>query len=136
MRAWLMDSYHGVEKLRLEEVTDPQPGPGQVLVRTIYAALNPADAFLAQAQYPAKPALPHVLGRDGVGEVIAAGADVKEIKPGDMVAILHGNVGVETWGTLAGKTVAAAAELVPVPQGWSLEEVAGAPLVYLTAWQA
>ena len=136
MRAWLMESYDGVEKLRLDEVTDPQPGAGQVLLRIIFAALNPADAFLSQAQYPAKPPLPHVLGRDGVGEVIAVGAGVEDIKPGDTVAILHGNVGVETWGTLAEKTVAGAAEVVPVPQGWSLEEVAGAPLVYLTAWQA
>src|SRR6266540_3187241 len=136
MRAWLMDSYDGVEKLRLDEVTDPQPGPGQVLIRTIYAALNPADAFLAQAQYPAKPALPHVLGRDGVGEVIAVGTGVDGVKPGDTVAILHGNAGVETWGTLAEKTLAGAAEVVPVPRGWSLEEAAGAPLVYLTAWQA
>ena len=136
MRAWLMDSYDGVEKLRLDEVTDPQPGPGQVLIRTIYAALNPADAFLAQAQYPAKPALPHVLGRDGVGEVIAVGTGVDGVRPGDTVAILHGNAGVETWGTLAEKTLAGAAEVVPVPRGWSLEEAAGAPLVYLTAWQA
>ena len=131
-----MDSYDGVEKLRLDEVTEPQPGPGQVVVRTIYAALNPADAFLAQAQYPAKPALPHVLGRDGVGEVIAVGAGVEDIKHGDTVAILHGNVGVETWGTLAEMTVASASEVVPVPRGWLLEEAAGAPLVYLTAWQA
>ena len=136
MRAWLMDSYEGVEKLRLEEVTDPQPGPGQVLIRTIYAALNPADAFLSQAQYPAKPALPHVLGRDGAGEVIAVGEGVEGPKPGDKVAILHGNAGVETWGTLAEKTLVGAAEVVPVPPGWSLEEAAGAPLVYLTAWQA
>ena len=136
MRAWLMDSYDGVEKLRLDEVTDPQPGPGQLLLRTIYAGLNPADAFLALQQYPAKPALPHVLGRDGVGEVIAVGEGVADVKPGDTVAVLHSNAGIEAWGTLAEKTIVGAAEVVPVPRGWSLEEVAGAPLVYLTAWQA
>ena len=136
MRAWLMDSYEGVEKLRLDEVSDPQPGAGQIVMRTIYAGLNPADAFLAQAQYPAKPSLPHVLGRDGVGEVIALGAGVSDLKLGAQVAILHGNTGVEAWGTLAEKTAVNAAEVTPVPQGWSLEEVAGAPLVYLTAWQA
>ena len=131
-----MDSYEGVEKLRLDEVSDPQPAAGQIVMRTIYAALNPADAFLAQAQYPAKPSLPHVLGRDGVGEVIALGDGVSGVKPGDRVAILHGNTGVEVWGTLAEKTAVNAAEVTPVPQGWSLQEVAGAPLVYLTAWQA
>jgi NADPH2:quinone reductase len=136
MRAWLMDSYEGVEKLRLDEVPDPQPGPGQVVIKTLYAALNPADAFLAQAQYPAKPPLPHVLGRDGVGEVVALGAGVANVKTGEIVGIVPSNAGVEAWGTLAEKTAVDAAHLIPVPQGWSLEDVAGAPLVFLTAWQA
>ena len=64
MRAWLMDSYEGIEQLRLGDVPDPQPGPNDVLLRVKLAALNPADAFLAQGQYPAKPPLPHILGRD------------------------------------------------------------------------
>ncbi|WP_455389843.1 alcohol dehydrogenase catalytic domain-containing protein, partial [Petrachloros mirabilis] len=76
MRAWLMDSSDGVERLRLGEVPDPQPGPSQVLLRVRFAALNPADAFLAKRMYPAKPALPHILGRDGVGEVLTRGAGV------------------------------------------------------------
>jgi NADPH:quinone reductase len=62
MRAWLMDAYEGIEKLRLSEVPDPAPGPGHVLLKVRFAGLNPADAFLAQAMYPAKPPLPHVLG--------------------------------------------------------------------------
>jgi NADPH:quinone reductase len=136
MRAWVMDSFEGIEKLRLGEVPDPKPGPGQILIRTLYAALNPADAFLAQAQYPAKPPLPHILGRDGVGEVLALGEAVDNVKVGDKVAVLCGNTGVEFWGTLAEQTVLNAAETIPVPQGWSLEQIAGAPLVCLTAWQA
>lgn len=136
MRAWLMDSYEGVEKLRSDEVPDPQPGPGQVVLRMIYAALNPADAFLALAQYPAKPKLPHVLGRDGVGEIVAVGVGVDSVELGDTVGILRGSAGVETWGTLAEETVVDASQIIPVPRGWSLEEIAGAPLVYLTAWQA
>jgi NADPH2:quinone reductase len=136
MRAWLMDSYEGVEKLRLDEVADPQPGPGQVVLKMMYAALNPADAFLALAQYPAKPKLPHVLGRDGVGEVVAIGAGVEHVQPGETVGILRGHTGVDVWGTLAEKTVIDFDQVIPIPHGWSLEEVAGAPLVYLTAWQA
>jgi NADPH2:quinone reductase len=136
MRAWLMDSYEGVEKLRLDEVPDPQPGPGQVAIKMTYAALNPADAFLALAQYPAKPKLPHVLGRDGVGEVVSVGPGVESVKLGATVSILRGDTGVEAWGTLAEKTVVDSSHLVPIPQGWSLEEIAGAPLVNLTAWQA
>lgn len=136
MRAWFMDSYDGVDKLRLGEAADPAPGPGQVMLAMKYAALNPADAFLAQAQYPAKPALPHILGRDGVGTVLAVGDDVTSVKPGDVAGILRCNAGVEEWGTLADKVVIPAASLAPVPEGWSEEEMAGAPLVFLTAWQA
>jgi len=136
MHAWLMDSYEGVEKLRWDEVADLQPGPGQAVLKMKFAALNPADAFLAQAQYPAKPKLPHVLGRDGVGEVVAIGDGVSGVRIGETVAILRGDTGVEAWGTLAEKTVVEVSHLVPVPKGWSLQEAAGAPLVFLTAWQA
>ena len=136
MRAWLMDSYEGVEKLRLGEVPDPQPGPGQALLQMKFAALNPADAFLAQGMYPAKPPLPHILGRDGVGDVIASAPGVGNVKVGDTVGILRCDAGVEVWGTLAEKAVIPAASLTPIPKGWSLEETAAAPLVFLTAWQA
>lgn len=136
MRAWFMDAYNGVENLRLAEVPDPQPGSGQVLLRLKFAALNPADSFLAQNMYPAKPALPHILGRDGVGEVVALGAGVSTVKIGDTVGILRCDVGVEVWGTLAEKVVAPAASVASPPEGWTLEQTAGAPLVYLTAWQA
>jgi NADPH2:quinone reductase len=136
MRAWLMDSYQGVETLRLGKVEDPQPGPGQVLLRVKFAALNPADAFLAQAMYPARPPLPHILGRDGVGEVLAFGSDVENVLVGETVGILRCSTGVDVWGTLAEKVVVPTASITPVPQGWSLEEMAGAPLVFLTAWQA
>lgn len=136
MRAWLMQSYEGVDKLELKQAADPQPGPGEALLRTRFAALNPADAFLARAMYPANPPLPHVLGRDGVGEVLAVGAGVGNVRVGDIAGVLRCDVGVSTWGTLAEKTVAPAASLAPVPAGWSLEEMAGAPLAFLTAWQA
>lgn len=136
MRAWLMDSYDGVEKLRFGEVPDPQPGPAQVLLSMRCAALNPADAFLARRMYPASPALPHILGRDGIGDVAAVGAGVDHIRSGETVGILRCNVGVDLWGTLAEKVVVPAESVVRIPPNWSLEEMAGAPLVFLTAWQA
>ncbi|MGQ9916697.1 MAG: quinone oxidoreductase family protein [Bryobacteraceae bacterium] len=136
MRAWLMDSYEGVERLRLGEVPDPEPREGEVLLLMHYAALNPADAFLAQAQYPAKPTLPHILGRDGVGEVLKLGPGVDQMRVGEVVGILRCEAGVERWGTFAEKTVVPAASVARIPEGWSEEEMAAAPLVYLTAWQA
>src|SRR5574337_1490583 len=135
MRAWLMDSYDGVEQLRLGEVPESQPGPSEVLLKVRYAALNPADAFLAQGLYPAKPTLPHILGRDGVGDVEAVGSRVENICIGETVGILRCEAGVGKPGTLAEKVVVPAESLVRIPSGWSLEEMAGAPLVFLTAWQ-
>jgi len=136
MRAWLMECRKGIEALRFGEVAGPEPGPGQVLLKVKLAALNPADAFLAQGMYPAMPALPHILGRDGLGEVLATGPRVEHIRIGETVGILRCDVGVEVWGTLAEKVVVPMDSVTPVPAGWSLEEMAGAPLVYLTAWQA
>ena len=136
MRAWLLDGYDGVDALRLSEVPDPQPGRGQMVLRVRFAALNPADAFLASGMYPAHPRLPHILGRDGVGEVVAVGPDVTRARVGDIVGILRCQVGVATWGTLAEKVVVSEESVAAVPRGWSPEEMAGAPLVFLTAWQA
>jgi len=136
MRAWLMDSYDGVERLRPGDVADPRPGRGEVLLRIRFAALNPADAFLARAMYPARPPLPHILGRDGTGDVLQVGPAVENVRVGDTVGILRCDVGVGTWGTLAEKAVVPAASVAPVPQDWTLEEMTAAPLVFLTAWQA
>src|SRR6476469_409170 len=136
MRAWLMDSDECSEQLRLGDVPDPQPGTNDVLLRVKLAALNPADAFLAQGQYPAKPPLPHILGRDAVGDVLAMGSKVGHVHVGQTVGVFRCNVGVEVWGTLAEKVVVPASSLIGVPDGWSLEEMAAAPLVFLTAWQA
>ncbi|MCA1958068.1 MAG: zinc-binding alcohol dehydrogenase family protein [Nitrospira sp.] len=136
MRAWLMDHYQGVDRLRLAEVPDPRPGAGEVVLRVLFAALNPADAFLAQGLYPARPSLPHVLGRDGVGVVIAVGSAVRDWRLGDLVGILRCDAGVTHWGTLAEQVAVPAHSVVPIPTGWSPEEMAGAPLVFLTAWQA
>lgn len=127
---------NGVEALRLGQVADPRPGPGETLLRVRVAALNPADAFLAQGLYPAHPHLPHVLGRDGVGDVLDVGPGVDNALVGETVGILRGDVGIESWGTLAEKVLVPMENLARIPQGWSLEEMAGAPLVLLTAYQA
>lgn len=136
MRAWLMDSYDGIDRLHLGEVADPHPNRGEVRLAVHFAALNPADAFLAQAQYPARPSLPHILGRDASGVVREVHPDVKNVRVGDSMGIVPCNVGVDAWGTLAEQVVVPADSLVAIPPGWSAEEMAGAPLVFLTAWQA
>lgn len=136
MRAWLLDELEGIGKLRLAAVEDPIPVDDEVVLRVRYAALNPADRYLAERLYPAKPRLPHVLGRDGMGTVAAVGIKIKDVQIGQKYAILRGEAGVNRWGTFAEKVAAPPAYLVPIPEGWSDEESAGATLVYLTAHQA
>lgn len=136
MRAWLLDSLSGIDTLRLANVPDPEPGPGEVVLDVHFAGLNPADRYLAEAQYPARPPLPHVLGRDGVGSVTSVGPQVDCFNAGDRFAILRGEVGVSRWGTFAQRVVVPVESLVEVPPGWTQEQAAGATLVYLTAYQA
>jgi NADPH2:quinone reductase len=136
MKAWLIDALDGIDKLRLAEVPDPQPGAGEVLLDVTFAALNPADRYLAEGQYPARPTLPHILGRDGVGIVRQIGPGVSGFQVGEPYTILRGEVGIERPGTFAEKVVAPIESLVPIPSGWSLEQAACATLVYLTAHQA
>lgn len=136
MKAWLLDGFNGIGSLRLGEVPDPEPGPGQVRLRVQMAAPNPADYYLAERQYPAKPAFPHILGRDGIGIVEKLGPGVVDVVQGQQRLILRGDTGVSQWGTFAEKVVVNAERLAEKPTAWSDEEAAGASLVYLTAWQA
>src|SRR5690242_17054667 len=137
MKAWLLDRIgDGVKGLRVGTVTDPSPEAGEAVLEVAYAALNPADRYLAEGQYPAKPPLPHILGRDGVGSVVQVGSGVKEVRVGDRRAILRGVVGVERPGTFAERVAVPSQNLVEIPARWSEQEAAGATLVYLTAYQA
>jgi len=136
MKAWLLDSFTGLSAMRLAEVSEPAPGPGEVVLDVRYAALNPADRYLAEAQYPAKPPLPHILGRDAVGTVSAVAGDISAWKPGDAAVVLRSEVGVSRAGTFAERVAVPAECLVPIPAGWTSEQAAGATLVYLTAHQA
>jgi NADPH2:quinone reductase len=136
MKAWLLDQFNGIDHVRLADLPDPAPGPGEVLMEMIFAALNPADRYLAEGQYPAHPPLPHILGRDGVGTALAIGANANEITVGEKYTLLRGDVGVERAGTFASRVIVPAESLVPVPPNWTLQQAACATLVYLTAYQA
>jgi NADPH:quinone reductase len=136
MQAWLLDNFTGIQTLHLASHPDPIPANNEVLLQVEYTALNPADRYLAEGQYPAKPPLPHILGRDGLGTVIALGPNVTDWKPGDTAVVLRGDVGVSRAGTFAEKVAAPTDSLVRVPEGWTHEQAAGASLVYLTAHQA
>jgi NADPH2:quinone reductase len=137
MKAWMLDQIGGLQNLRLvNDCPDPQPGPGEVAVEIEYAALNPADRYLAEGQYPAKPSFPHILGRDGIGKVVALGEAVITPRVGDVRLLLRGEAGVNRWGTFASRVIVPVEYLATKPGGWSDTEAAGAALVYVTAYQA
>jgi len=136
MRAWLLDDFNGTGSLRLGDYPDPLPRMGEAVLKVQYAGLNPADHYVALRQYPAKPPMPHILGRDGIGTVVAVGAGVSNITVGDRKIVLRGDVGVERPGTFADLVAVPVENLVDLPAGWSDTEAAGATLVYLTAYQA
>ena len=131
-----MDDFKGIGSLRLAETPNPVPQPDEVILQVNYAALNPADRYLAENLYPAKPRLPHILGRDGIGLVVEVGSGVTGVRVGDRRAILRGQVGSNRPGTFAQRVAVPAQDLVEIPTGWSEPEAAGATLVYLTAYQA
>jgi NADPH2:quinone reductase len=133
MRAWLLDELTGLERLRLAQIPDPVPKQDEALVELHFAALNPADRYLAERQYPAKPQLPHILGRDGMGTVVQSGDNATL---GARRAILRGDVGGDRPGTFAEKVTVPTNSLVEYPSEWTEPEAAGTTLVYLTAYQA
>ncbi len=136
MKAWLMDDFTGVSGLRLGDAPEPAPQPAEAVLEVQYAGLNPADAYLAERQYPAKPSLPHILGRDGVGAILQFGESVTGLRRGERRAVLRGETGINRPGTFAQRVSVPAESLIEIPAGWSEEEAAGASLVYLTAYQA
>ena len=136
MKAWLMDDFTGINGLRFGDAPDPAPQPGEAILQVNYAALNPADRYLSERQYPAKPALPHILGRDGIGAIIQVGAGVAEVRVGERRALLRGEAGINRPGSFAQRVAVPVQSLVEIPAAWSEQESAGASLVYLTAYQA
>ena len=82
MRAIFVREFGGPERLRVEDVPDPKPGPSEVLVRIRAAGVNPVDVYIAAGTYPRKPALPYIPGSDGAGEVEAVGAEVQGLRSG------------------------------------------------------
>jgi NADPH2:quinone reductase len=136
MKAWLLKDFSGLSALQFADTSDATPSSGEVVLRVMYAGLNPADRYLSEGHYPAKPPLPHILGRDGIGVVEQLGAGVTQFKIGDKATIVRSEIGVSRRGTFAERVAVPVESLVHPPPGWTDEQAAGATLVYLTAYQA
>src|SRR5437016_2920212 len=85
MKAIRVNDFGGPEVLRVQEVPDPKPERGQVLVRVKAVGVNPVDTYIRAGAYARKPSLPFTPGTDAAGVVEAVGPNVKQFKPGDRV---------------------------------------------------
>jgi NADPH:quinone reductase-like Zn-dependent oxidoreductase len=155
VKAALFHEHGGPEVLRIEEVPDPQPGPGEVRLRVHAAALNHLDLWVRRG-LPIETTMPHIGGADVAGTVDAIGSDVSDVRPGERVivdpslscgicaACRRGDetqceryriLGEHTQGGFAELVVVPARNLYRVPDDYPLERAAAAPLVSGTAWR-
>lgn len=122
--------------MRLENVPDPTPGAGQVLVRIRAAGVNPVDAYIRSGTYARKPALPYTPGSDGAGDVEAVGEGVTTFSRGDRAYIAGFGNAPAGAGTYAELAVCAAAQLYRLPSSASYAQGAALGVPYATAYRA
>src|SRR5262245_63227278 len=92
MRVAQISEFGGIAALRLEEVTEPLPGPGEILVRVTATGLNFSDTLMLRNKYQATPTLPFSPGAEIAGSVVGFGAGVAGLKLGQrIVACIGGN---------------------------------------------
>jgi NADPH:quinone reductase-like Zn-dependent oxidoreductase len=130
MKAVVLHEYGPPDNLKYEDVPDPTPGDGEVLVRIAATSINPIDYKIrsgaAAARFPVQ--FPAILGRDLSGVIRSIGPNVTGFTPGDKVIGLG-------WATYAELTVIKADLLTHLPEGLDLIEAAALPLVTLTGEQ-
>lgn len=126
MRAVVVSRTGGPEVLEVQELPDPRPGPGDLLVDVEAAGVNFIDIYQREGRYPLD--LPFPAGLEGAGTVREVGEQVQDVAPGDRVAwAMVGGAGYAT------RAVVPAARAVPVPDGVSSEAAAAVLLQGMTA---
>jgi putative PIG3 family NAD(P)H quinone oxidoreductase len=128
MKAIVVPQPGGPEVLSWEEVPDPTPGPGEVLVDVAASAVNRADIMQREGHYDPPPGAPPYLGLEVSGRIAELGEGVQGWQVGDEVcALLSG-------GGYAEKVAVPAGQLLPVPAGLDLVQAAALPEVTCTVW--
>lgn len=125
MRAIRVHAAGEPEVLQLEEVPDPHPGPGEVLVRVEAIGVNFIEIYQRTGQYPLP--MPTTPGAEGAGVVVAVGEGVSTVAVGDRVA------SVNLAGSYAALALAPSSRVVRVPDGLTTRQAAAAMLQGLTA---
>jgi|SRR5688572_17664995 NADPH2:quinone reductase len=130
MRALVIRQHGPLENLKLETLPDPEPGPGEVLIDVHAASVNFPDLLVIGGTYQNLPPVPFVPGKDLAGTVIAVGADVSSVKPGErvMAQIEH--------GAFAERAVVPRRNCYGMPADMPFADGAAMGLVYLTAYFA
>lgn len=131
MKAIRVHEFGGPEVLRLEEVEDPTPTAGQILVRALAIGVNPVDTYIRAGTHSLRPELPYTPGHDAAGVVEALGEGVSRVRVGDRVYV-------------AGSASGAYAEMIlcderqahRLPQSVSFAQGACVGTPYATAYRA
>ncbi|WP_103502248.1 NADPH:quinone oxidoreductase family protein [Streptomyces sp. SM14] len=130
MKAWQV--HHNGEPrdvMRLEDIAEPEPGPGELLLTVRAAGVNFPDALLCRGQYQVRPPLPFTPGVELCGEVVAAG-DGAEVAPGERVLAQP----KPPHGAFAERVVVPATEVLPAPPSLDDAEAAALHIGYQTGW--
>ena len=130
MKAIRVKEFGGPDVLRLEQVTAPKPGAGEVLVRIHASGVNPVETYIRAGKYARLPELPYTPGNDGAGVVEEVGADVREFKAGDRV-YTAGSIS----GTYAEFALCRKEQIHPLPANVSFAQGAAIGTPYATAYR-
>ena len=128
MKAITLPQPGGPEALVLDDVPDPMPRPGEVVVEVVAAGVNRADVMQRQGHYDPPPGSSAYPGLEVSGRIAQLGDGVDGWSVGDEVCALL------TGGGYAEKVTVPAGQLLPVPAGVSLEDAAALPEVACTVW--
>jgi NADPH:quinone reductase len=126
MKSWWMQMTETDTVLEMRDVAQPQPGPGQLLVRLHAASLNRGEFVVGHGLH-GQPGSWKAIGGEGAGEVVAVAPDVAGFKPGD------GVMG-RCAGAFSEFALMEQAEAMPMPVNLSWDEAAGIPLTFLVAF--
>ncbi|MFP8962384.1 NADPH:quinone oxidoreductase family protein [Streptomyces nanhaiensis] len=130
MKAWRVhENGEPRDVMRLEEVPDPEPGPGRLLLRVRAANVNFPDALLCRGHYQVRPPLPFTPGVELCGEVVAAGEGTATAVGARVIAqpdLPH--------GALAELVAVDEARCAPAPKALDDAEAAALHIGYQTGW--